>query len=676
MTAEQTARLRTTVTTALGLTVGGVAYFLTLFNYSHNLTRTALAPGFLSGFFDQQGRTFLDGSIALPDGALGIEGFVHDGQTFMYFPPFPAILRLPVLMTTHEYDGKLTALSMAVAWIVFAVMVTKLVWLLHRLLVTTEPPTWLSCAVIGLFLAGATGGTVLTYDAALPWVYHEVYVWAATACVGGLYWMIRVAEEPTTDAIRWLGIFALVAVGTRSTAGWAICLVVIVMALLLRFRDHLPERRRMWRWVLLAGLLPLAAGIALNLYKFDHVYMFPLQDQVWTTLNQQRRDALAANGGTLTGPQFFTTSFMAYLRPDGIRFVDYFPWITLPAHPAPSYNGAFVDQTYRTGSVTAFMPLFMLMLFVAVVAAFRPRVSPELRWLRAPLVSSVLVTGAVMSYGYYSFRYASEFVPALVLGGAIGTVLLCRLLDRRPRLAFPAVALVGVGMVFSIVAQMAVGLASTAYIHRGQPLEEYIALQHRFSPDQQAERIGLSDGLPTGGNTDDLAISGDCDALYLNTGDKYEPWIPVEERARLLVFTFSGKVRTGLATVVDVSGNVERHVDLEVSQSKRVRFVVTDDQNRRRGPWFDLPADGTFRLGVRNLTDYGYFEFASNPGRVVGYLPSVYFDDNWDSHPAQLTIEPDEELVRLGLEYREEPGIPLALCHELADTAGLTLPAS
>ena len=34
----------------------------------------------------------------------------------MYFPPFPALLRLPVLMTTHEFDGRLTLLSMALAW--------------------------------------------------------------------------------------------------------------------------------------------------------------------------------------------------------------------------------------------------------------------------------------------------------------------------------------------------------------------------------------------------------------------------------------------------------------------------------------------------------------------------------------------------------------------------------
>ena len=43
------------------------------------------------------------------------------------------------------------------------------------------------------------------------------------------------------------------------------------------------------------------------------------------------------------------------------------------------------------------------------------------------------------------------------------------------------------------------------------------------------------DALPTGGDTDDLAILGDCQTLYINTGDTYQPWLPVQDRDRLLV---------------------------------------------------------------------------------------------------------------------------------------------
>ena len=99
----------------------------------------------------------------------------------MYFPPWPAMLRLPVLMTTHEYDVRLSLLSMALAWIVFAVMVVKLVWLLVPVLSGAEEVSRTSATVVAVFLAVATGGTFLTFDAAQPWVYHEAYMWAVAA---------------------------------------------------------------------------------------------------------------------------------------------------------------------------------------------------------------------------------------------------------------------------------------------------------------------------------------------------------------------------------------------------------------------------------------------------------------------------------------------------------------
>ena len=147
------------------------------------------------------------------------------------------------------------------------------------------------------------------------------------------------------------------------------------------------------------GVPAFAAGIVDNLVKFRHPYLFPLAGPGWTAVNAHRREALEANGGTITGPQFFPTSLVTYFRPDGIRFVDYFPWITLPGSPPPAYGDAVIDQSYRTGSVTAFMPWLLLLTVVAAVALPCPASTPP-RVLRVPLVAGVLVTGGVMGYGY------------------------------------------------------------------------------------------------------------------------------------------------------------------------------------------------------------------------------------------------------------------------------------
>lgn len=659
------------VATISGLLVGGLGYFLTLLNYSTDLGRTALSAGYFSNFFDDQARALLDGHLDMDPQSLAIEGFVHDGKTFTYFPPFPALLRLPVLLTTREFDYQLTLVSMAIAWIVLAVMATKLIWLLLDHLVEGDL-TPRSGALAGIFIAGATGGTFLTYDASLPWVYHEVYTWAVAAAMGGIYWMVRTCLAPSTHTVFWLGVFALITVGCRTTEGWAICLGAITLGLFVRFKPFSAEHRALWWRIVLAGVGPLAASIALNMYKFDAVYMFPLKDQVWTQVNEQRQEALAANGGTLSGPQFFTTSFMAYLRPDGIRFTDYFPWITLPATPAKSYNGAFVDQAYRTGSVTGFMWPFMILLAVAVVAAFWPRLNPVLARLRIPLGASILCTGGVMTYGYYSTRYSSDFVPAMVLGAAIGTALLAKLVATRRRWTVPASGLLAFGMIFAILAQMSIGLFMAATLHRGDPLQRYISLQADLSPRAQSALIGHIDGLPKGGSADDLAIRGDCEALYLHTGDQYEPWVPVEERDRVWRFQVTGDLAPGRIKLLDISGAQQQSVWLQLREGRLARGILVKGGEEIVGDLFEIPTDGAFALGIRNMLDLGYFRIETTPGGAFGYTESVYFNDDWDSLPAIADDAFDEaELASHGLSVSPELGLPIPLCERLAANAGL-----
>jgi hypothetical protein len=491
--------------------------------------------------------------------------------------------------------------------------------------------------------------------------------------MGGIYWLVRLLAEPTRHAAWWLFVFALLSVGSRATEGWAISLAALALGLWWRFRPSRTAPNPLWWRTLLAGAVPLALSIALNEYKFGTVYIFPLQDQVWTALNAHRREALAMNGGGLTGPQFFTTSFMAYLRLDGIRFVDYFPFITLPAHPAPAYDGAYVDQSYRTGSVTSFMPVQMVMFLLALLAVARPRARQELARLRLPILVSVLVTGGVMGYGYYSARYATEFVPAMVLGGAVTTALLAGALRRHRAWRWPSLAVLAAGAVFSMVAQMSIGTSFAAYIHRGDTLERYLTWQHDVSPAAQARLVTQVGGLPTGGDTDDLAIRGNCDSLYVNTGDQYQPWIPVEERDRVLQLSATGqRLHPGRVTLLTVTGTDPQSLQVEVNHHQQLRFVTRFGDAAAYGAWFDMPTTGGARLGIRNQIGIGFFQFVSTPGGQAGFLPSVYFDRNQNSLPALLSLTSSRTgLASLGLSMRELPGLPMPLCEDLAREAGI-----
>jgi cbb3-type cytochrome oxidase subunit 3 len=485
--------------------------------------------------------------------------------------------------------------------------------------------------------------------------------------------MARLVMRPSTHAVFWLFVFVYVSVGSRATEGWAMALGSMALGVLMLWRPFTPEHRPLWWRTILAGAVPLASSIALNLYKFDAVYMFPLKDQVWTQVNEQRQAALAANGGTLSGPQFFTTSFMAYFRPDGIRFTDHFPWVTLPAEAAPAYHGAFVDQTYRTGSITTFMAMFFVLMVVAIVFVFWPGKDPKLARLRIPVIASIIVTGGVMNYGYYATRYASDFVPALVLGAAIGTVLVARLAVRRPKWRAPLVGVIGVGVVFAVLAQMSIGYFMAATLYRGDPLVRYVELQGKVTPDAQAELVRQVEGLPDKGFTDELAIRGKCEALYLHTGDKYEPWVPVEERDQVWRFKLLGdEPEPGRVFVMSFTGTNQVQVWLETDADGDARFLVIRDGRTFYGPRFEIPTNGEFSLGVRNMLDVGFYRIESVPGGTAGFAESVYFDDDWNSRPAIATTEfTSDDMARLGLQGQYELGLETPVCTELARRAGI-----
>ncbi len=664
-----------TLATAAGVVIGAIPFFAVLLGVigpgglaAPRLDRTAVGLGYASNFFDIQARALLEGHLWIPDDAIGIEGFVIDGRTYMYFPPIPALVRLPIMLVTHEFDGRLTVLSMGIAWVLLAVMASRLLWLVRDCLIgdadAGSEPSRLAAAGAAIVLGGALGGTVLTFDASLPWVYHEVYLWAVALVVGALYWLIRVARDPQPVAIRWLGAFALAAILTRTPGGYAVCGATLLTAAWLGWgrRSAGPAGRRVTlgqagrrRTVALVGAaagIPLAASVALNMWKFHHPYLFPLQDQLWTQVNAHRREALAVNGGSITGPQFFLTSLVNYFRPDGIRFVPYFPWIELPAEPARAYGGAFLDQYYRTGSITAFMPLPFLLTVVAVVALTRRRrggVAGEVVGGHAGVVPVRLaalgglgVCFGVMGYGYVCYRYTSEFVPGLIIGSFAGLWALTPWLERRrPRVGWSLVSAMGALTAFAVAANVLTAVTMTSFTARGETLVHYVAAQERSAGDSPAYAalITKSADLPAGGHADDLHIRGDCDGLYLHTGDAYEPWLLVAERDTVLDVTPGASLAPGLVPLFDVGGAGIRRVFLEIAEGagRLGRLVSTGDGPMIEGPWFALYPDTPIRIGARTRTDLGYVEISATMGGGTVFVPQFLWDENWTARPALIT---------------------------------------
>lgn len=664
---DRTARI---AATSVAVLVGLVVQLGVLLNWSTDLDRTANPLGYASNFFDSQARALMDGHLWVTPGSLGIEAFHVDGREYMYFGPFPALLRIPVLWTTTEFDGRLTVASMLAAYLVFAVMTVRLLWLVRdRLRPADEPASareafWL-CAVLTLCLAG----TSLTFNASLPWVYHEVYAWAVALAVGAAYWLVRVQLDPRPGSIAWLIAFVLALVLTRTPGGFAVGLATLALGAWMLAGRHPRARRRVGAVIVLGGAACLGAGVAVNMAKFGHPFMFPLENQSWTQLNAHRREALRVNGGSITGTQFFTTGLFTYFRLDGIRFVDYFPWVTFPAEPARAVGSAFIDQSYRTGSVTAFMPLSLVMALASLPLMALPAVRAKAKVLWLPIAAMVLITGAIMNYGYYAYRYTGDIVPALVVGTIVTGVVLARASARaRPVISAAMVGVVALGATYSTAAHLLVGFQTAAFTAPGPTLTRYLAVQEDLSPGAQARLTTVSEGSPADRATaDTIHIQGDCEALYVETGEDADRWALAERRSAVVVAHLEPDFESSSSIVITIGTDPRRWVRLQTNDDGEARIVLQHEDGPWYGPWFEVLPPYEIRIGVRDLPEWGYAEVASTPGGYVGFIRSFSWSSDWVRRPIPIEVSLGDaaELARRGVRLEEEPGVTPPTCQRI-----------
>jgi hypothetical protein len=620
-----------------------------LWNFQVNPFRTALPNGVFSNFFDLQARALLDGRLDLPRGSLSIEGFVLRGREYTYFPPFPALLRLPVFVVTDRFDGRLTAPSMLLAWIVTAIATGRLTWRVRRLVRGDAPVDRFELVLAGAVQISVLCGSVVLFLASLPWVYHEVYAWSIALTIGALSALVGVLDRPSVGGAVAAGAWTLCAILTRTTAGWACVLALSIGAVVLWRRRTPAQHRSVALGLALAGLVALAAGIAVNWAKFRHPYMFPLQHQVWTSVNPHRRSALEANGGDLVSLKMLPSTTINYLRPDGIRFVPWFPFVTLPANPARSYGGSVLDQTYRTASVTASAPILMIMAAVGIVgAAHRRGKVPAL--LLVPLIGAAAILGGVMFYGYIAYRYTSEFMPLLVIGSAIGAAVLANRASAwslRRRRAVTAAVLAAA--CYGVAVNGAFAIREIAINNPGVELRDYVIIQDKvgsITGNALKRTVNYGTALPYEGPADHLFIVRECDALFVGTGETFAPWAAVEVRERAFELTVtSRRTATSIAPVrlelLTTSGLTTQRIFLEDFGLRGYRIVMQRaDGPEIRSETLFAPAPGsTAVLTIRPMLDRDEYVVSlrdERTDRTMLVIPLSERDANWFTLPVLL----------------------------------------
>ena len=518
---EPNSRRRFTIAVLVGSVVAAVPYLWVLFDLwrdSPHLLRTAESNGYASNFYDLQARAMFHGHLYVANGAVSGEAFVHAGRQYTYFGIFPSLLRMPTLAVTHTLDGRLTSLSMLLAWLVTALFSSALLW---RVRVLVRGPATLSrteAASLGVLVATIIGGSVLVFLASDPWVFSEDLAWSVALTVGSMFALLGVLERPSWGRVVASGALVTAANLTRASTGYACVIGAVLVALWFALGRGEVENRRWALPILSAGIVALAIGSAIDYAKFGIFFGLPAADQIVYQVFGLSRLA----NGSYFSVHFLPSTLRAYFQPGGLRLTPVFPFATLPSVPARSVGHVFFYGTDRTASVPSSMPLLFLASLWGVISTFRPRPVKGSGMLRIVLVAAVVAGGTVMVYGWIENRFVADLLPFLIVASAAGIVDIWRRLDSGQRSArYSTLAIVASLGVFGIAANVAMASTpqSTWSADQGHRYVEFQKAVSNATGDPLAENVMRGNTLPNYAPADRLFVVGRCASLYISDGE-------------------------------------------------------------------------------------------------------------------------------------------------------------
>ena len=499
--------------------------------------------GPLGAFYDVQGRALLHGHLDVDPGAVGFEGFDIDGRTYLYFGPVPALLRLPVLAVTHGLDGRLTQLSMLLALAVLLGFGARLHWRL-RALVSEDAPVDRPDAIAAFLVQVALGaGGVALFLASTPQVYYEAELWGAAFSVAAVDALVGILRRPSGRRIAWAGLLAALAVNTRFSVGLGpiLALAVVGVGAAAQLR---PVRALAWlgpprgqvtgrtvAYLAAAALAALATSAAVNQAKFHRPFGFPIDKQLDSRIDPNRRALLKANGNSLFGVKYVPSTLLQTVRPDAVGAVRAFPFVGLPHAPPANVGGLRFDLREQSLSAFTSMPLLCLLALVGLVAVVR-RV--PLRPLTGVLAGTLAGYAPALAIADITTRYLADLLPFLLLAGLVGLRVLLAGPPRRRGWILAGVATLtlvglatngGAGLVFQRLLNPTTSEADRAAFVRTQNDVDR-ALGRRARGVHGGARLPAR----ARGALGDLFVVGPCAGLYVAT--LHGSWLPVERTDR------------------------------------------------------------------------------------------------------------------------------------------------
>jgi len=505
--------------------------------------RSLLRRDALGGFYDAQAHSLLSGHWDVPLDKLGFEAFIVNGKAYTYLGPWPAILRMPVALFTHRFDGRLTQLSILLAFVVFMAATKSLLWQIRTLARPGAPVARAEQFVVGAFMFVLGAGSIVVFLASRPVVYHEAELWGAAWTVAAFTAIVRYARAPAIRPLVWSGVFTTLAMMTRGSVGLA-ALVALGLVFVARVLETIASRTNAKMFASVSGafgvasertsvtdlgalfgalVVPVVLYAYVNQVRFGTPFKLPIGKQVATTIDPIRPKIFATTHGSLFAAKFVPTDLFALVRLDAIHFTRVFPYVTFGSRAGVLGNITFASIVPSASLPTA-MPLLTLLAIAGLFLVFRRFRADgrDLRTLRPLVVGGAVGTLGVVTIPFVDQRYLSDFVPLLLVLAGAGLFVVLDAVDRRPRRVRVTVALAA-GLLALLSIWVNLGLA-VVYQREFSPFTTdperaaFVRFQ-RDAPGGANVVVRHGDALPAhppAGGT--LFVVGDCDGVYWTDG--------------------------------------------------------------------------------------------------------------------------------------------------------------
>ncbi len=388
-----------------------------------------------------------------PD-VIGSEAFFHDGRTYAYFGPFPAILRLPLVALPHGLlpDWRSLHVERLSCWMAVMIGIAAQANAIVGTLAMSTSPVKRKLA-LPLVAACALSGPpmLLSWKGAL--VYHESILWAWAFAMSFVALALPVVHRPGPSSWRRLCALSLCAglcLLTRSTTGAGLYLAIGMLLLFGVIRSGryassalLPR----WFWAP-AGILVIFIALTgfVNQGRWGSALVFAdlnmqtsLIEKFPDRLSRLQRYDLFDWHRLHTGILYYVlpvwTDQLESLLPLKARLLDMYDAIEQPA-----------------SSLLLTDPVWCLLSVQGLIAIIRRRAfAGDLLLAGGLSLAPVLMLVA----WYLAFRYRAEFAPLLLALSCIG--LRDRGPGRFPKLSIRSELLISALCIVQIGGALAVG---------------------------------------------------------------------------------------------------------------------------------------------------------------------------------------------------------------------------